>query len=90
MTKIPPWNQLMLSGVDRPIVGRNKTNFTQYLSIRACWTCGRTTSFPGSLSLSLRIDWYERTLARRLAEERGIKFDNSFINLKPHWYKIER
>ena len=29
MTKIPPWNQLMLSGVDRPIVGRNKTNFTQ-------------------------------------------------------------
>ena len=53
MTKIPPWNQLMLSGVDRPIVGRNKTNFAQYLPT---WACGRTTSFQGSLSLSLRRD----------------------------------
>ena len=75
MTQIPPWNQLMLTGVDRPIVGRNKTNFTQYLPTRTCWTCGRTTSFPGSLSLSLsfRRDWCERTLGRRLVEEKGIK-----------------
>ena len=75
MTKIPPWNQLMSSGVDGPIVGRNETNFTQYLSTWTCWTCGRTTSFPGSLSLSLllRRDWYERTLGRRFVEEKGIK-----------------
>ena len=74
MTKIPPWNQLMLSGVDRPIVGRNQTNFTQYLSTGRA---GRVEEQPRSqvLSLSLALSHSvgtERTLGRRLVEEKGI------------------
>ena len=52
MTKIPPWNQLMLSGVDRPIVGRNETNFTQYLSTGRA---GRVDNLVPRFSLSLSL-----------------------------------
>lgn len=40
------------------------------------------------LSLSLRRDW--ENPGKEVGGRKGHKIDNSFINLKPHWYKIKR